>query len=165
MGRALPARRFAQVACARSWRSGARGHTYRGGHPTTTVSRDPGLHATGVGFKCAGPRFGLVRSARTSGRGAYVPVRFLPPERISTADKLLLAFDAFVLSQACDFTPPHLGKLIHGRQYVTTTVPLNPLYAKVQSVFAAIAAQHASATPPPLVLNKHCAECQYASYR
>ena len=105
----------------------------------------------------------LVRSARTSGRGAYVPVRFLPPERISTADKLLLAFDAFVLSQACDVTPPHLGKLIHGRQYVTTTVPLNPLYAKVQSVFAAIAAQHASAMPPPLVLNKHCAECQYAS--
>ena len=105
----------------------------------------------------------LVRSPRTKGRSAYVPIRFVSTERISTADKLLLAFDASVFSQACGITPPRLGKLIHGREYATTTVPLAPLYTKVHSVLAAISAQQASPTPPPLVLNKHCAQCQYAS--
>ena len=42
-------------------------------------------------------------------------------------------------------------------------VPLNPHYAKVESVIAAIGAQSAIPTPPPVVLNKHCATCQYAS--
>jgi len=105
----------------------------------------------------------LVRSPRTKGRIAYVPIRFVSTERISTADKLLLAFDASVFSQACGIKPPRLGELIHGREYATTTVPLAPLYTKVQSILTAISAQHTSPTPPPLVLNKHCAECRYAS--
>lgn len=105
----------------------------------------------------------LARSARAKDESVYVPIRFVSTERISTADKLLLAFDAFVFSRTCGSALPRLGKLIHGREYATTTVPLTALYAKVQSVVAAIAAQHASPTPPPLVLNKHCAECQYAS--
>jgi hypothetical protein len=42
-------------------------------------------------------------------------------------------------------------------------VVLTPLYTKVHSVIAAIWAQQASPTPPRLVLNKHCAQCQYAS--
>jgi predicted RecB family nuclease len=105
----------------------------------------------------------LVRSSRTKGRIAYVPIRFVSTERISTADKLLLAFDASVLSQACGITPPRLGKLIHGPEYAMTGVPLLPLYTKVQSILTAISAQHNSTTPPPLVLNKHCAECRYAA--
>jgi predicted RecB family nuclease len=105
----------------------------------------------------------LIRSPRTKGRSAYVPIRFVPTERISTADKLLLAFDASVLSKACGITPPRLGKLVHGREYATTTVPLAPLYTKVQSILTAISVQQTSPTPPPLVLNKHCAECRYAA--
>ncbi len=105
----------------------------------------------------------LVRSPGAKGRSAYAPFRFVSTERISTADKLLLAFDAFVFSQTYGTTRPRLGKVIHGRDYSATTVPLAPLYAKVQSVVTAIASQHISATPPPLVLNKHCAECQYAT--
>ena len=61
----------------------------------------------------------LVRSPRTKSRIAYVPIRFVSTERISTADKLLLAFDASVFSQACGITPPRLGKIIHGREYTT----------------------------------------------
>ena len=105
----------------------------------------------------------LVRSPRSKGRSTYVPIRFVSTERISTADKLLLTFDALVFSQTCGITPPRLGKLIHGREYTTTTVPLAPLYTKVQSILTAIYAQHTSPTPPPLVLNKHCTECQYAA--
>lgn len=105
----------------------------------------------------------LIRSPRTKGRSAYVPIRFVSTERISTADKLLLAFDASVFSQACGITAPRLGKLIHGREYTTTWVPLAPLYTKVQSILTAISVQQANPTPPPLLLNKHCAECRYAA--
>jgi predicted RecB family nuclease len=93
----------------------------------------------------------------------YVPIRLLSEERISTANRLLLAFDALVFSQAASTTLPPIGKLMHGRKYSMTTVLLTPLYPKVQSVIAAIYTQQASSTPPPLLLNKHCAECQYAS--
>ena len=46
----------------------------------------------------------------------------------------------------------------------TTRVALAlPLYDKVESVLMAITAQQTqSISGPPLVLNKHCAECQYA---
>jgi hypothetical protein len=84
-------------------------------------------------------------------------------ESISTADKLLLAFDACTFSQACGIPPPRFGKLIHGREYATTTVPLAALYTKVQSILTAISAQHTNPTQPPLVLNKHCIECHYAT--
>ncbi len=105
----------------------------------------------------------LVRSPRTKGRSVYAPIRLVSTERISTADKLLLAFDAFVFSQACGIPPPRLGKLIHGPEFATTTVPLTPLYTKVRSILTAISVPQSSPTPPPLVLNKHCAECRYAS--
>jgi len=105
----------------------------------------------------------LIQLTAARPQSVYVPIRFHSMEKISTVDRLMLAFDAFVFSQTANMTPPHIGKLIHGREYATTTVRLTPLYAKVESVVAAINAQQANPTPPPLVLNKHCVECQYSS--
>src|SRR5262249_36835702 len=53
----------------------------------------------------------------------YVPIRFVSREKVSSTDKLLLAFDAFVLSQVSGSRPDR-GKLIHGRGYTTTSVSL-----------------------------------------
>jgi predicted RecB family nuclease len=92
----------------------------------------------------------------------YIPIRFVPSEKLATSDKLLLAFDALALSRASGKTS-RLGKIIHGRRYVPVTVPLTGLLGKARSVLDSIAAQRANATPPPLVLNKHCAECEYQS--
>jgi predicted RecB family nuclease len=92
----------------------------------------------------------------------YVPIRFISAEKVPADHRLLLAFDAIVFSQAVSTPLPHIGKLIHGRSYSTTAVVLTPLYTKVRSAIAAIGAQQASPTPPPLVLNKHCPQCQYA---
>jgi hypothetical protein len=65
------------------------------------------------------------------GRSAYIPTRFVSAERNASVDKLLLAFDASVFSQAYGVARPRVGKLIHGREHATTTVPLAPLYPKV----------------------------------
>jgi len=66
------------------------------------------------------------------------------------------------LSQTCGKTP-HVGRIIHGSQYATVTVPLAGLLDKVRLVLGNMAAQQASTTAPPLVLNKHCAECEFRS--
>src|ERR1035437_4811476 len=101
----------------------------------------------------------LMRSARDR---FYIPLRFVPSEKLSIYDRLLLAFDAFALSQTCGKTP-HVGRIIHASQYATVTVPLAGLLDKVRLVLGNMAAQQASTTAPPLVLNKHCAEGEFRS--
>jgi predicted RecB family nuclease len=90
----------------------------------------------------------------------YMPIRFVPSEKLATSHKLLLGFDALALLHASG-KMPRFGKIIHGRQCTAVTVTLAPLADKVRSLLASIAAQGASATSPPVILNKHCAECQY----
>jgi predicted RecB family nuclease len=90
----------------------------------------------------------------------YIPVRLLPREKLTPSDKLLLAFDALVLSAATSQAPP-FGKIIHGREYSVVRVTLDELMNSAQAVAGQITAQQASRTPPPLVLNRHCAECEF----
>jgi len=91
----------------------------------------------------------------------YVPFRFCSRERISHSDKMLLAFDAYVFSQVVGTTPSY-GELIVGQQSRRVRVALTPPYPKIQSLMDAAAASMESPTPPRPVLNRHCAECQFA---
>lgn len=90
----------------------------------------------------------------------YIPVRFVPSEKITQHDKLLLAFDALVLSMASG-KMPLFGKIIHGREHRTLKVQLAGLMKITKSLVERIAAQQASHTPPQLILKKHCAECEF----
>jgi len=92
----------------------------------------------------------------------YIPIRFVPGEKLKTSARFLLAFDALALSRTFGKTPS-VGRIIHGREYATVTIPLAGLLDKVRPVLGSIAAQQAQATPPPLVLNKHCPECEFQS--
>jgi predicted RecB family nuclease len=90
----------------------------------------------------------------------YIPIRFVPSEKITKQDKLLLAFDALALSSASG-RKPLFGKIIHGSEQTAVKVDLAELMDMARSVVGKIAAQQASSTPPPLMLNKHCAECEF----
>jgi predicted RecB family nuclease len=92
-------------------------------------------------------------------QSSYIPVRFVPNEKLAPSDKLLVAFDAFAFSQATGKTP-HLAKIIHGGHLRTVTISLDGLYDKVRSILGSINARQAPA-PPPLMLNRHCPECEY----
>jgi predicted RecB family nuclease len=102
-----------------------------------------------------------IRVLRRGADRAYIPIRFVPREKLTTYDKLLLAFDAFAFSQVSGKTP-HVGGIIHGCDYATLTVRLEPLIQKVQLVLGSITNQQVKG-PPPLILNKHCAECEFRS--
>jgi len=103
----------------------------------------------------------LIRTARDT-LCPYIPIRFVPSEKLTISDRLLLAFDALALSQTCGMTP-RVGRIIHGCQYAPLTISLAGLIDKAQAVLGRITAQQAASTPPPLVLNKHCTECEFRS--
>jgi predicted RecB family nuclease len=101
-----------------------------------------------------------IRIASNGRTYPYIPIRFVPSERLSTCDKLLLAFGAFAISQVFGKTP-QVGRIIHGGQYTTLTVPLAALLHRVRLVLRSIADQQAKSTTPLLALNKHCAQCEF----
>jgi predicted RecB family nuclease len=106
------------------------------------------------------PLLERVSSSATGPHNLYIPVRFFPREKLTPHDKLLLAFDALVLSVATSQAPP-FGKIIHGSAYAIAKIPLDVRMASAQAVVDTIATQHANSTPPPLGLNKHCAACEF----
>lgn len=102
----------------------------------------------------------LSRVRRARDDCPYIPVRFVPSEKISTDDKLMLAFDAIALSKVYGNTP-RAGRIIHGCNHTMATIALFPLIGRIQRVLRAINDQQAKAAPPLLAINKHCAECEF----
>jgi predicted RecB family nuclease len=93
---------------------------------------------------------------------SYIPIRFVPREKLIASDRLLLAFDAFAFWRATGELHA-IGKIVHGQWYLPVRVPLPKLICRVRSVIDKIAKQQAEPVTPAVVLNKHCAECQFQS--
>jgi predicted RecB family nuclease len=90
----------------------------------------------------------------------YTPIRFLSNNKLTKNDRLLLAFDAFVLSQALGRNVS-AGQIIYGKDHATLRVNTSALVGEVTKSLEKIAALLSSPTPPDLVLNRHCAVCEY----
>jgi len=67
------------------------------------------------------------------GRSPYVPIRFVPFEKISKHYKLMLAFDAFVLWKVSGQMPTK-GKIIHGLRHAVLNLRLDTLIQELQSL-------------------------------
>lgn len=93
-------------------------------------------------------------------RDTYIPLRFVVREKVTSADRLCLAFDALALSSACGQVP-HLGKIIHGQSQQALTISLDKLVVKVRHTISRIRQHDARNSPPPLILNRHCHECDF----
>src|ERR1035437_1230610 len=97
----------------------------------------------------------------TPGKPAqFIPIRFISTNKLGSHDKLLLAFDALVLSEALG-RQVDLGKIIHGDDRVALRVKIDPLDSVLRKITAKIAALLSGQAPPDLVLNRHCAECEF----
>jgi predicted RecB family nuclease len=128
---------------------------------------EPGEETRGLG----GPRPEQVLESRlhavervpSEGRGKpaqFVPIRFVFRNKLTKDDRLLLAFDALVLSQALG-REVSLGKIIHGDDHATLKVKTSALASGVRKRLEKTAALLSSPAPPDLVLNRHCAECEF----
>ena len=104
-----------------------------------------------------------VERVPAKGRGKpvqFIPIRFAFKNKLARDDKLLLAFDAFVLSKSLG-REVTVGKIIHGDERATMTVKTSALAGEVRKRIEKITALLSSPTPPDLVLNRHCAECEF----
>jgi len=87
-------------------------------------------------------------------------IRFIFTNKLSDDDKLLLAFDALVFSEATG-REVSFGKIIHGDDHSEGKVKTAALAGEVRKCVERIATLLSSPTPPQLVLNRHCGECEF----
>jgi predicted RecB family nuclease len=110
-------------------------------------------------------RIHAVERIPSLGRGksaVFIPIRFIFRNKLNADDKLLLAFDAFALSSVLGRTVD-TGKIIHGDDRTVSRVKLAGMRARVGKSIEKVAALIDTATPPELILRKHCAECGHQS--
>ncbi len=104
-----------------------------------------------------------VTRALSEGRGQpgqFTPIRFVFTNKLNRDDKLLLAFDALVLSEMLG-RKVGLGKIIHGDNQAALKVKIPALAGEVRKFTGKIAAMLSSPSPPNLILNRHCVECEF----
>jgi predicted RecB family nuclease len=105
----------------------------------------------------------MVERARSEGRGRRVqliPYRFEFSNKLTKQHKLMLAFDGLVLSDAIERNIP-LGKIVYGDRSATLNVKTSSLVREVRMHIQSSAALVANTSPPDLVLNRHCSQCEF----
>jgi predicted RecB family nuclease len=104
-----------------------------------------------------------VESFPLEGRGdpaRLIALRFVSTNKLNKDAKLLLGFDALVLSEILGREVSH-GKIIHGDNHAVLNVKTPALAVGVQKHIETIAALLSNPSPPDLVLIPHCAECEF----
>ncbi len=93
----------------------------------------------------------------------FVPYRFEFANKLTKNHKLSLAFDALVLSVTIG-REVTLGKITYADGHATVKVKLSSLTREAQKRIKAIAALLADNSPPDLVLNRHCGQCEFQAH-
>ncbi len=90
----------------------------------------------------------------------FIPHRFEFANKLAKEHKLLLAFDALLLSEALG-REVNLGKIVHGDSHATLKVKIPTFTSEVRKRIKEITALLAGNSPPDLVLNRHCGQCEF----
>jgi len=99
----------------------------------------------------------------SEGRGRpaqFIPYRFEFVNKLAKKHRLLLAFDALLLSEAVG-REVNLGTIVHGDSHATLKVKTPTLASEVRKRINEITALLAGNSPPDLVLNRHCGQCEF----
>jgi predicted RecB family nuclease len=100
------------------------------------------------------------RSQVSSPSRPFIPVLFLPWNKPTLSDNLLLCFGALAMSRITGILPD-TGTLICGDDYRHRTVKVEKHIAQTRQIIDAIGKSWQDRIPPPLVLNRHCAVCDF----
>ncbi|HUL36968.1 MAG TPA: IS66 family transposase [Thermodesulfobacteriota bacterium] len=90
----------------------------------------------------------------------FIPIRFIFANKLTIHDKLLVAFDALILSEMVG-GEVHYGKIIHGDDHDALRVKTSGLTREVRKLIAKIGALLSTPSAPDLILNRHCGECEF----
>lgn len=89
-----------------------------------------------------------------------IPMRFVTTKTLTRHDKLRLAFDAIVLSGMLGGEVKR-GAIIHGDDRSRVTVKTARLVTEVRTLTGKMAILLSAPSPPDLILNRHCGECEF----
>jgi predicted RecB family nuclease len=92
--------------------------------------------------------------------GTFIPILFSPWDKPDASDSLRVCFGALALSQATGVLPD-TGTVIYGEGHHRKTVKIEDHVIRTRQTIDAIGAICNSSEAPPLVLNKHCAVCDF----
>ncbi len=104
-----------------------------------------------------------VERVPSKGRGnpaQFVPIRFVFTNKLTRDDKLLLVFDALALSETIGRNVG-LGMIIHGDGHTTQKIKTSTLSNEVRKLIGKITSLLSGPSPPELILNRHCSECEF----
>jgi predicted RecB family nuclease len=90
----------------------------------------------------------------------FVPIRFVANNKLTKNDKLLLAYDTLALSEALG-KEVDIGKIIYGDGGTALKVRTSALKIEARKVIEKISTLVSKNSPPDLILNRHCAECEF----
>jgi predicted RecB family nuclease len=92
----------------------------------------------------------------------FLPIRFVANNKVINFDKLLIAFDAHILSETLNHEIIY-GKIIHGDGFSSVKVKTTILNSEIKKIVGKIKALKTNDAPPDLILNRNCPECEYQS--
>ena len=90
----------------------------------------------------------------------YLPIRAVANDKLTKIDKLLIAFDAHILSETLKQEIKY-GRIIHGIGFSSIKVKTSLLLGDVKNIVRKIQTLLTADLPPDLILNRHCQECDY----
>jgi predicted RecB family nuclease len=90
----------------------------------------------------------------------FIPYHFHFANAVAKNEKLLLAFDAMLLSELLECRVS-LGKILHGDRHVIVKVQLSSLMKEVRRRIKTVNALLANTSPPDFALNRHCPQCEF----
>jgi predicted RecB family nuclease len=101
-----------------------------------------------------------IQSQKSRQASEIIPIRFIFTNKLTSDDKMLLSFDALVLSEMLG-REISLGRIIHGDTRTTLKVKITVLARKARKLIGKIDKILSLNAPPEVVLNRHCAECEF----
>jgi hypothetical protein len=126
--------------------------------PTWRFAVDMGVQANDL--ECRIPAVERVHSEERGRRVQFIPYRFEFSNKLTKQQKLMVAFDALVLSDAIGGNI-RLGKIVHGDRSTTLNVETSSLVSEVRMHIKSSVALVANTSAPDLVLNRHCSQCEF----
>jgi lysophospholipase L1-like esterase len=113
---------------------------------------------------CEAPLHAVQRTSFVEGNQSsqFIPIRFVPTNKLARSDKLMAGFEALALSKALGIKVG-MAKIIHGDKGATFKVRINAISRAVNKAIGQVAALLSASFPPDLILNRHCPECVFQS--
>jgi predicted RecB family nuclease len=108
-------------------------------------------------------RLQAVERVPAGGRGRtvqFIPYSFEFANKLTKKHKLLLTFDALLLSEVVG-REVNVGKIVHGDSHAVLKVKTLAFVSEVRKRIREITALLAGNSPPDLVLNRHCSQCEF----